>query len=154
MKKEDASLIVEDLCRTWHVDPLKVFIRPTQRGWARKKSRRITLPAWLWDDNYWAHLHCPRICGPCPYGVAVDLVQFQYAVHEFCHHLAWATWPDLRGGHPQRFLDLETWVLGCYGIKPIYRPRRVYATCLTNLSDNVLVVLPDLAEKGHGWRIL
>jgi hypothetical protein len=121
MRQEDAKLVVEDLCRTWHVDPLKVVVRPTRRGWARRKSRRITLPAWLWAENFWADLHCPRICGPCPYGIAVDLVQFQYIVHEFCHHLTWQWFGSKRHDHFHEFRDVERWVLGCYGIKPVYR---------------------------------
>ena len=101
--------ICNDLCDTYSLEPIKVELKNTRRGYARHKKRKITIPKFA-----------------VGYGKPYSLY---YIIHEFCHFLT-------NGGHCSYFKDVETEVLESYGLIPIYK--RVFAKELYDLNDNLL----------------
>ena len=102
-------MITDTLCSKYNLPKIKVEVKHTRQGRARKKTNKITIPKFA-----------------IGYGYSFSLY---YIIHEVCHFI-------IGYGHRQDFKNKEIEILKDYNLLPIYS--RAYAKQLYDLSGNLL----------------
>ena len=102
------------ITRKQDIKPIKIEFKNTLRGWARNKTRAITIPIWIFQG--------------------IKEYQYYYMIHELVHFIE----KDKLGysGHNNHFKKIESQILKEYGIIPIYN--KAYAKELRNLEGKKL----------------
>jgi len=108
MNKQDFQNLCNALTQQLSLPPITVELKNTQRGRARTKTNKITIPKFA-----------------IGFGKAFCVY---YIIHEVCHFL--------QRGHGSKFKLIETEILKSYDLIPIYS--RAYAKKLYDLNNNLL----------------
>lgn len=107
--KKDFQIIADDLCKQYNLSHIKVELKNTKCGRARKKTNKITIPKFA-----------------IGFGKSFSIY---YIIHEVCHFIT-------DQNHTDHFKTVETNILKKYNMLPIYS--RAYAKTLYDLKGNKL----------------
>lgn len=107
--RTDLQIITDNLCKNYKLSPIKVEVKHTRRGWARRRTNKITIPYRAIEQG--------------------DIYSKYYIIHEVCHFIT-------KQGHTKLFKETEMTILKEYSILPIYK--RVYVKALSDLTGKTL----------------
>jgi len=122
--RELANYLIRRFC----LKPIDIQVRQVERGRARHRTRKITIPFWALE-------------GVKEYG-------YYYFIHEICHFVMVDKHNYM--GHGEKFKTLETEILKEHNIIPVYN--KAYPRALYNLKGEKLCGLYGEKDKIKGRK--
>jgi len=112
--KPIAEQLRDLIVNKYNLDPIRIKVKDTQRGWATYDTRLISIPIWAYLEG-------------------LDYFR-AYVLHELSHFINYDTTKTY--GHCKNFLRIEKELLAGFGLVPIYK--RVYLKALKNDKGDLI----------------
>ena len=102
------------IIKTYDLKPIDIEFKYIQRGRASYRTRKITMPIWIFSR--------------------AKAYQYYYMIHEITHFIGYEKFNS--NGHGDIFKGIESRILNKYNIIPIYS--KAYVKELRNLNGEIL----------------
>ena len=110
-KLKESQELSNLICESEKINPIEIQIKNTNCGRARVRTRKITIPLWIYKNS-------------------IEFVWY-YVIHEVCHFIMYDNNMP-KAGHNEVFKAKEKIILKDYGMIPIYA--RAYPKELKTLN--------------------